>query len=157
MTKKSNISDEHLQHVLDLCSDNLSYSSILISGNENGLKIFKALYERVSQNPAYLCTFHDASKIKSAKDFFVPILKSKYGDGYDDVLSHLGDTVENILDAYDSDSGNNGTNSILSIDSEVHYIIKSVVRNPPELCDVKKRPLIFIEGIEELFFNFFLN
>ncbi len=111
------------------------------------------LYKRASQNPQYLCTFHDASKIKSAKDFFVPILKLKYGEDYNDVLSYLGDTVENILDAHDAlDVKEYCKDWMLS--SAVDEIIRSIARNPNGKHENdKKLPLIFVDGLDTLFFN----
>ena len=99
----SNGIDYTIQNKINSFLGRLDYLHLLIEGDKSkGLILLRELYKRASENLQYTCTFHDASKIKSAKDFFVPILKSKYGDEYYDVLK-LGDTVENILDEYDTE------------------------------------------------------
>lgn len=152
----SNSIDKNIQSALNFCSSRLNYLHFLFMGNKDkSLVVLKELYNRASQNSEYLCTFHDASKIKSAKDFFVPILKEKYGEEYNTfIFGASGKTVENVLDEYDSPDFYNLNKGELFSSKDITNIISSIARNHSGKHENDKRfPLIFIDGIEELFFN----
>lgn len=114
---------------------------VLLYGKpENTQAVLRALYERCPQWPEARCTYHDASQIQHPKDFFEPILRLKYGEEYAARFEAL-EAFRKMLE---------GSNP-----EDLSFLSAYCARDKQALPDSPraKQPLIFIEGIEELFFK----
>mgnify|MGYP001568132253 CR=1 FL=1 len=113
-------------------------NTLLYREPENTLEVLQKIYEKANKREEFLCTFHNASLIKKPMDFFAPILKLKYGEEYED--SFKSDWFKDIINSEDV--------------SETSRLADFCGKDEKsDNLRHKKLPLIFIEGIEELFFK----
>ncbi len=126
-----------------LCDDLFEgrIDSVLIYGEpQDASAVLKGVYDVAKNSPQFLCSWHDAKKITTPFDFFEPILKLKYEAQYDALKEKKW-----FKDMAAKDSPN-------------RFEFASLCAQEPNLKDLKdekkrRMPLIFIDGIEELFFN----
>lgn len=137
-----NINNQKIQKTFNYLTDNLNRGIndwILLYGKpgETAYLLKDLLFPYFSNIDRYFCVYIDASNIETPLDFFVPILKEKYGDKYYD------EEVRDLVKIYAEGNEN--------------YIFKL-----SELCGQEKRidihnaakmPIILIEGIEEVMFK----
>jgi len=116
----------------------LNKDSVLLFGNiKNTSKVLEKTCEDFSKNKQFLCSFHDASKIKSALDFFTPILKLKYKDN--------PTVYERLINGYlKLASKKNDETQLFHMAEVCGQDLGGKTENE------KKFPIIFINGIEEL-------
>lgn len=116
----------------------LNKQNVLLFGNiENTSKVLEKTYEDLSKNKQFLCSFHNASRIKSALNFFIPILKLKYKDN--------STVCEKLIDIYlKLVSQKNDETQLFHIAEVCGQDLKGKTENE------KKLPIIFINGIEKL-------
>jgi hypothetical protein len=131
---------------MDYCLDRLDKKeSVLFYGKrENTLALMKGIYDIVKLKEEYLCSWHDASTIIHQLDLFEPILKLKYGNEYT-----LMKETSSFKKLYDKKNAKEFLNM-----GDVSRLV--------ELCgqeihsddsNKRKLPVIFIDGIDELFFK----
>ncbi|MFA6089206.1 MAG: hypothetical protein WC755_05050, partial [Candidatus Woesearchaeota archaeon] len=112
---------------IDLINQDVG-NSVLFYGKESDTNfVMKQIYEKMKQNDKFLCSWHNAELIKTPIDFFDPILKSKYGEEYNSFR--------------EEEWFKKGMGELIG-----RNIDSSKINH-------QKLPLIFIEGIENLFFN----
>jgi hypothetical protein len=117
---------------LELAKQTISEGgSLLLYGDYcQSLKILENLFNYFSQGNQFLCSMHDSSKIEKPLDLFEPILRLKYKNpnkliGLYSTLGHIDHIAEVCgMDLYGKTENE------------------------------RKMPLIFIKGIDELFFKF---
>ena len=122
--------DESVKFHIDyLCEDlDGAKDSVLIYGDpEMSNSILNGVYKKLKTNNEYLCTWHDADNINEPMDFFKPILKEIYKKEYQKIIN------ENWFK-----QGDFGIASLCIKES---------------LPKINKLPIIFIDGIEKLFFK----
>ncbi len=113
-------------------------NSILLYGKpEKTLEVLKEFYNIISKRKEFLCSYYDASEIQNPLDFFVPILKLKYGDDYEtEIKPHI--------EGLSQDKNKRG---ILDLAEICGQNLGSKILNE------RKFPIILINGIEELLFK----
>jgi|GEM_PF-6141684 len=112
--------------------------TLLYGKPDQTLEVLKEIYQRIKAKNEFLCTWHDASAITKPMDFFEPILRLKYGEEYNSLKekSWFKDYV-----ARDEMSG-------------VFQLARFCGKDEdPDRPNTRKMPVIFIDGIEELFFK----
>lgn len=131
-----------LERVTDsLCRDLFEQgrNSVLLYGRPDyALTILKDVYGRAKARDEFLCTWHDASAITKPMDFFEPILRLKYGDHYESLSENnwFKDSV--------SRNDKSGVFQLASLCGR---------ENNTQDPNHRRTPVIFIDGIEELFFK----
>ncbi len=122
-----------------LCEDLFgeNQNSVLLYGKpEHTLAILTGVYERAKKKEEFLCSWHDASKITKPMDFFEPILRLKYGDGYESLRE------EEFF------------KRLVGRDGHIFQLARTCGRDESsESQNAQRLPVIFIDGVEELFFN----
>lgn len=117
-----------------------SQNHTLIYGNtENSFEILNKLYSLANKRKEFLCTMHDASEINTAFDFFKPILKAKYKKKYKKYLEEKEWFQETIKDP--------NSREVFSLSEYC-----GMDKNSGDFY-MKKLPLIFIKGMENLLFK----
>lgn len=125
-----------------LCEDLFDYGKnhVLLYGKpEDTSAVLKAIFEKAGKMDEFRCTYHDASLINKPMDFYEPILRLKYGDEYEEIVKNPW--FMGLADR----TGLSGVFRFASLCAQ-----EEDSENPQH----RKKPLIFIEGIEELFFKF---
>lgn len=114
-------------------------NSILLYGEpELSLSILRIVYDTVKTRQEYRCSWHDASTITTAMQFFGPILRSKYGSSYRCLKREP--TIKQCIAR--SEAG----------DFEFLARLCGKEERSKVQC-ARKMPLIFIDGIEDLLFR----
>lgn len=128
---------EYLSRDLDTANPN----SVLFYGeSELTGRLLNQVYSMAKEKENLLCSFHDASLIKQPMDFFEQILQLKYGDKYENLKEK--DWFKKITEKEDLDI------------SDFHILAGLCARErKSDNPNYRKLPVIFIDGIEELFFN----
>ena len=124
-----------------LCRDlfDKGQNDVLIYGTqEHTLAALTGVYEKAKKREEFLCSWHDASVIYKPMDFFEPILRLKYGVGYEQIKKErwFKDLVRR-----EEKSG------VFQLARFCAQEEKS--ENP----NARRLPVIFINGIEDLFFK----
>jgi hypothetical protein len=99
--------------------------------------VLKEAYSIMGARHEFLCSLHESSEIDSLGEFLNPILKMKYGEKYSSVKASV----------YSA--------QILNPEiREMPYLIEMCGKSlEGKTENERKLPIIFIEGIEELFFK----
>jgi hypothetical protein len=124
-----------------LCEDlfDKGKNSVLLYGKpELTSHVLKTIYEIAREKPEFLCSFHDASQITNPMEFYEPILRLKYGDEYD--LLKEEKWFKTMISKHEG-------RGVFELAALCRKETKS--KNPNH----RKLPVIFIDGIEQLFFN----
>ncbi len=112
---------------------------VLLYGKpERTLPVLQGVYERAKKREEFLCSWHDASKITQPMDFFEPILRLKYGSEYESLREKSWFKELAVRDNKDG------------VFQLARFCGREKDSKNPHL---RKLPLIFIKGIEELFFT----
>ena len=113
--------------------------SVLIYGTQpDATTVLKGVYNSAKNKSGFLCSWHNADKIKKTMDFFKPILRLKYGAKYAALEQ------KKWFKELAAQQDNNDV-----------FQIASLCAQEPKSNDAQKRklPLIFIDGIEKLLFK----
>lgn len=124
-----------------LCGDlfDRGQNHVLLYGKpERTLAVMRGVYERAREREEFLCSWHDASAIAQPMDFFEPILRLKYGDEYDSLREESW---------FKDVAARNELEGVFQLASLCGREESS--ENP----NAQRLPVIFIDGIEELFFK----
>lgn len=115
---------------------------VLLYGKpEETLVVLKGVFDRAKENEEFLCSWHDASKIAQPMDFFEPILRLKYGGDFDT-------RIKDLVSPAQKQTAKN------KIPKEVMYCAELCAREKnAKNRNARKLPIIFIDGIDELFFK----
>lgn len=130
-----------IQRNIEFLCDNLfngSTDSVLLYGEpQNTSAVLKGVYSAAKNNHSFLCSWHDGAKIAQPMDFFGPILKLKYREEYGAIKEKKW------------------FKDLTAKDSTNVFALASLCAQEKGSADVQKAktPLIFIDGIEDLFFN----
>lgn len=133
---------EIVQRSIEYCCDDLfnrGQNHILLYGEkERTLAVLRGVYEKAKERDDFRCSFHDASAISDPMDFFEPVLSLKYGPEYQSLKEEPW--FKELLHNLEHD----GFGALADLCKREDKSIISAAR---------KLPVIFIDGIEELFFN----
>ena len=100
--------------------------------------VLKAMYDAAREREEFLCSWHNASTIAQPMDFFEPILRLKYGNEYESLREK---SWFKDLTTRNEKGG-------------VFQLARLCGREEnSENQHARSLPIIFIEGIEELFFK----
>ncbi len=124
-----------------LCEElfEIGKNHILLYGKpERTREVLRAVYERGKAREELLCSWHDASVITQPMDFFEPILRLKYGSDYEAIREDL-----HVKDF----AGRNDKGGVFQLAALCGR--EDTSRYP----NARRQPVIFIDGIEELFFK----
>ncbi|MGV8087059.1 MAG: hypothetical protein ACP5N1_05510 [Candidatus Woesearchaeota archaeon] len=116
---------------------------LIYGDKDHATSLLKGIYDKLNLSERFSCTYHDASNINHPLDFFDPILKLKYGSHYDR-LRKDSEMIKIYKNRDDLEISVNSISHLTHIVGEIRYFAK---------IPLKKKPLIFIDGIEELFFK----
>ncbi|MCK4808972.1 MAG: hypothetical protein KAS90_05090 [Candidatus Aenigmarchaeota archaeon] len=112
---------------------------ILIYGNPKRQSFLKnLLYSHISRMDEFFCIYLESSEIKTPLDFYLPILKKKFGDEYFE---------ENIVGVVDMFIDSDEKEDIFSLSEMCGKEKVSGIDNSD------KMPVILIDGIEEVLFG----
>ena len=129
--------ETNIEYRLDMLQN--GGGSVLFYGTpEDTLAVLREIYERAKKNEEFLCSWHDASKINQAMDFFEPILQLKYGVEYNSFKK--GYSFKYLASRKDMD----GVFQLASFCGQ-----EKDSKNP----NARRLPIFFIDGIEELLFK----
>jgi len=112
---------------------------ILIYGNPKRQSFLKnLLYSHISRMDEFFCVYLESSEIETSLDFFLPILKKKYGDEY------FEENIVGVVDMFiDSDEEDDIFNLAEMCGKE----------KVSDIANSDKMPVILIDGIEEVLFS----
>lgn len=131
------MNDILIQRLCEGISDNLQ-STLIFGGREKTKELLGTVYEYAKGVDTVLAVYVDSSKIKTPKDFFECILKQKY-----DILTEEQKIIVDSLCSGKLDLDAD------TVTNAIHDLVALCGRQNKE----SKHSIIFIDGIDNLFFN----
>ncbi len=141
-----------LEEEIDYWSNDLftrHINHVLFYGKRNPvLTLMKGVYTNAMTQENFLCSWHDATNINNQLDFFEPILKLKYDDDYTKIKNE-----SEFLKLYaKKDAG-----KLLDPEDVTNLVNLCGQEKKSVISNARKLPVIFMDGIEELFFKMDFN
>lgn len=123
---------------VDLISKDLldmpSTHTLIYGKPENTFEVLQGVYDVLVKREEFRCTLYNPSEINNPLDFFLPVIKMKYGEDYEQKAKP---TVERIL-------------SLASANDLAGLCGREEHSSFP---NARKTPVIFVDGIEQLLFK----
>lgn len=110
-------------------------STIYFGRRKNTLELLKSIFSKLEESEEHNCTFHDARKIKTFDDFVDPIIEKKYGK----------EELQRIKKEY---------SYLTERDPYIFFSWTKPEEKNEKFPNIHKTPVIFIHGIEKLFYKF---